>query len=1142
MSNILSYNNSTNKTGAEDWIPVTPYTDDDIKKIKDPNGGLSESPRTAIPSPFAQLDLVKNAFAHLGASDKLRGAVMDMRLVSNALDIAQLFFCFENHKDYLRVVRWNCESDLQALKASPAHRLYGETLELFLNSDKNAYNFDGFTDWYILINDVTVIGATSPASLTMAAPINHQIDSIMVEQGVSLFSSVRQLWERDEDFVLYMFLLFNAFPMLRQRLGGIYTYMLRNLDVIREKRTDLYKRISDDITNPTALDMSAADVLRQKLDEYYTPFNGDVTISVLGAQFYKKRSSVIRANVEESDFQLKPSRQQADGDVLPLVLRSNFDGSVDNMKYIDKMWNSTTEVLTGGVPVESRKLPDSSIYYPFVTTNDFLSDTIIQLSGPIDNSHYFDGNLKSRSVEPENGYLLPLTPLFFKYFNSEDLLHEVFGRKMIEITEGKDEVKVLLRIPMKKKYMELFRIYRLAPEADWRFNEKINIGRMIPQVRISTAVFPFVKTGVSDSYSVQLFSMVQTATTSLQFYANGNKPVGNDANGGIRSESLFTTRYYDIDATFDYFEVMMASDFGTQSGVVLPLWKPYTASSKELIFAVDFGTTNSHVEYAEKGQLPETITFNDNTEQELVATLLKKGALDQAETLMRVEFLPRDIDNIYGFPLRTALAINDDNNGDTKLFKDLNIPFLYERKYFAGYNVITSLKWTGNQMLSQEFLREIVLLIKAKVLLENASLANTHIVYFYPVSMSGNKRAQFNELWERLFSTYIGGDAKNLYFYPESIAPAYYYKNSAVAGSCYVSIDIGGGTSDVVVYTPTADKLKSEPNIISSFRFAGNAIFGDGFTQNDADNNPLLDHYTEYFKKLINKNDDLAYLNSILNEVMNQKRSEDINAFLFSIENVEELRKLREIDRQLYSYNALLRNDEHRKLIFLYFYSAIIYYICCMMKHRGLIMPKQVYFSGTGSKILNIIGNIEQIESLTKTIIERVFGQSYTEKFEIKIEKDKPKQITCKGGIQLENERLAGNVDNDWFKPANVNKLKYCYSMTKDETLTFGKVNELDTRHEIEKQVNDFNEFFMSLCTNEVKDEFGIDNKVLHVFHDALSDNIFNYLTAGINSYLNGNYDGPEEVIEDVPFFYPIIGIIRNNLLKQLCHEVISKL
>lgn len=59
MSKILSYNNKTTKTSSEDWIAVEPYSDDDIRQIKDPNGGLSRNPRTAIPSPFAQLDLVK---------------------------------------------------------------------------------------------------------------------------------------------------------------------------------------------------------------------------------------------------------------------------------------------------------------------------------------------------------------------------------------------------------------------------------------------------------------------------------------------------------------------------------------------------------------------------------------------------------------------------------------------------------------------------------------------------------------------------------------------------------------------------------------------------------------------------------------------------------------------------------------------------------------------------------------------------------------------------------------------------------------------------------------------------------------------------------------------------------------------------
>ena len=35
--------------------------------------------------------------------------------------------------------------------------------------------------------------------------------------------------------------------------------------------------------------------------------------------------------------------------------------------------------------------------------------------------------------------------------------------------------------------------------------------------------------------------------------------------------------------------------------------------------------------------------------------------------------------------------------------------------------------------------------------------------------------------------------------------------------------------------------------------------------------------------------------------------------------------------------------------------------------------------------------------------------------------------------------------------------------------------------------------------------------------------------------------DGDDDVVEDVPFFYPIVGVIRHNLLKNLCHEVISR-
>ena len=65
-------------------------------------------------------------------------------------------------------------------------------------------------------------------------------------------------------------------------------------------------------------------------------------------------------------------------------------------------------------------------------------------------------------------------------------------------------------------------------------------------------------------------------------------------------------------------------------------------------------------------------------------------------------------------------------------------------------------------------------------------------------------------------------------------------------------------------------------------------------------------------------------------------------------------------------------------------------------------------------------------------------------------------------------------------------------------------------------------------------------HNVLRLFESVLSDNLANYLTAGINTFLKGRYNATD-VVEDVPFFYPIIGVIRHNLLKNMRNDVISK-
>ena len=140
MSKIFSYNK---KTTGEGWVSLnSQYNADEIDMIADPNGGLSQKPRTAIPSPFAQMDLVKNAFKRLSMHRSLQGEAMDEKLVANALDVAQLFFNYSELKNRLQLVEWNRDVELEKLKSQPEHKLLGETIEMFLERDKEAFNFD----------------------------------------------------------------------------------------------------------------------------------------------------------------------------------------------------------------------------------------------------------------------------------------------------------------------------------------------------------------------------------------------------------------------------------------------------------------------------------------------------------------------------------------------------------------------------------------------------------------------------------------------------------------------------------------------------------------------------------------------------------------------------------------------------------------------------------------------------------------------------------------------------------------------------------------------------------------------------------------------------------------------------------------
>ena len=134
------------------WGDSSPYGNTAIREIKDPNGATSKKEITSIPSPFARMDLVKTAFKVITESRDLDGDSIHHKLVSDCFDVGEIFFNMDKFRDKVRIIVWDKKKDLQALLDSDndRHRLFGETLRLYLEQDADAFNFNDLERIYLL--------------------------------------------------------------------------------------------------------------------------------------------------------------------------------------------------------------------------------------------------------------------------------------------------------------------------------------------------------------------------------------------------------------------------------------------------------------------------------------------------------------------------------------------------------------------------------------------------------------------------------------------------------------------------------------------------------------------------------------------------------------------------------------------------------------------------------------------------------------------------------------------------------------------------------------------------------------------------------------------------------------------------------
>lgn len=1148
-------------TGAseniEHWQQIGGHISDNfINTIEDPAGSNINTQITSIPSPFARMDLIRTSFRFINSLKKTEGNTIYHRMVSECLDVAEIFFNIHAFDKDIEIIEWNSgihinngklaidvNSDLGKLinSTNPKHKLLGETLKMFLIQDKDAFNFDKLKRIYLLNyikgpDFLNIIGGTSPSTLFFSSANNLNFVDINFGNDKMFDLKLCPLKNRGKDFIKYLYSFCRAYNGFSEDFSDFNNYLDQTFQELDESTKEIIRKINSNTYSEDYIKINVND-------------SGGNNVEILGFKLLAKNEGYGDEIINSNDFIINNSKPYIGN--LPCILP--IDAFNDELNYVGGKWKSNYSDKVpkyDNRPLEQRTLPTHPhIIYPFLTISDLLEPYIIKLPYPIDSDKFFDGNYTQKAKDKDHGYVLPIKKELLKYFTVKELQGVLRdGEKMVEISPMPCGVKVTLRVPIQKNnYVQLTRIYNnikitdSIPEAE--LNQ--NIGYVLEN-QINLAVYPFFRTPAylaphyrvlfvdrdlatttkENNYTLQFLSDIESGK-SKNIISKKNRSNKNQAHGA-------TTNYYIIEENFDYIEI----SHKYVSGILIPQFKDLPTPAHTFKFAIDFGTTNTHIEYKTNtlDSRPFEITEKDiqfaTLHEPTTATenaLSKVFGEDDLIKIIDEEFLPRIIgkDVQHKFPQRTVINDNGMFNPDVSTYAlgDFNIPFWYLKEDLKLNSEITSnLKWSdfkNNKKLERRtkgFLKQIMLMIRNKVLLNNGSLDKTEIIWFYPSSMPTFRVKFLKDAWETYYKRYFNG-AKNILCMSESLAPFYYFKEKAgVRASAYpvALIDIGGGTSDTVIYKD------NKPNLLTSFRFASNSLFGDGFGNTSGSNGFVLRFEKEIRDSL--SNTPAKKLMEIYDGIKSKNgNSLELIEFFFSLEE----NKIIKDNRLPISFSKLLSDDTDFKIVFLVYYAAIIYHISKLMKVKEYDFPRYITFSGNGSRVIKIItgsSDLSDLSTFTKIIFEDVFGKESTYNIELKLE-DNPKEITCKGGLEIDDFSSVINIEES-IKNVLIGTLEN--NLVRESGLHYSQIKNSEIIDSVISEVNNFiDRFFEWNSKINYYNKFGINPGGFEKYKYYLKENIKTFLIDGIDEKLKETQDNINVNIEETLFFYPLNGCLN---------------
>ncbi|MES3016768.1 MAG: hypothetical protein V4721_03270 [Bacteroidota bacterium] len=1029
MPHIFQFHKGTNQN-ILDWTASNRIKPGDVRDVMDRTNILTSSAGTSIPTPLARMHLFKTAFEIMAVQvrdNSVENKSIYAGLVSEVLDLLELLYKSGNDRQRFRFQKWtfdNTTQDDNILSFFGSHKGHRLLSESFKQAASQApfNNKIEITLIYLKegINEV-LIGGTSPFTMVFTSPNfkrkmgNRGIRKIngLISNDILFDTDYKLLQERDESFIQYIESIKNT-PTTTDSLEGFKEYI-----------TNTGKRFESSFHGSLG-----------NLKDIQV---GDNPLTVTGVHFKQINEAEYKQSIENySDFKIElPAGTNYTGVFPPLFLldRMPYDGQYTSPT---SSWSDKTRVSELEYPyvdpaeLENRELPGiDGFTYPFLSSFDFFERCLVTFDGYTLNSERFVTLVNNQP------FALPIKPIFFHFFPLNLL------KDYLTVEIGEDAITFIIKIPV------------VGPTKGRRVfvSKKVYDQKSTLKYSGILGIFPFTKAVDkallhTNKYTVAAYEKTKAVNDPVNYISFYKKNGIDRVPSEPVSRSVYQTfntksSYYQVSQSFDLIQANFLKDNSNCGSVIIPKFREVYNGAEEYVYAIDFGTSNTHVEYShvvdESARKTEPFEIGEqNMQMTLLNTPYSREENDGALIFNDYEFMGTSIDGsrqivlrefvpfqlgaqrgaTFKFPFRTA-TFESRGFKDTKnplLFSHLNIGFSIEKDAIDdNSNYQTDIKWQLESRLNDDqkqhrvnlFFRQLILMIRTHALLINNPTANidkVKIAMSFPVSMDADLRKylldRFQTQFKDLFD-FEGDISKRAIEVTESIAPYYYLlkEDANIQHDVYCNIDVGGGTSDIILVKKDSTLLNC---YCTSVKFAGKQLWGSASDDFNPDDNGFL----FFYKSFLQSKDKETYLKVKKIFEGRTTRTEDIVSFLFGKEE--------------HKFKQIFTECRELKVPLLIHYASLLYFVSKLAKIHKIELPKTISFSGKGSEYISIVfGNDEHLRQFTQKALSIFSGLDSNASFKIKKSRD-PKVITAKGAVIYAAKPLV-NLEEDIFNSSNGN-------------------------------------------------------------------------------------------------------------------------